>query len=392
MRVLIATEHAGIVGGVETHLRAVLPLLRNTGFEIGLLTNRDHDPATGILSGCPDVSRWTYAGQPLAGVLRNVAQWKPDVVYQHGIANPEVEAELAGRFPSVLYAHGYHGTCISGTKCFAATGYQACSRTLGRGCLAAYLPRRCGGRNPITMLQSYRHQRRRNATLALHRAVLVASTHMRDEYRRHGVADPQLVPLFPPGVDSDANPPSPSPSSGRVLFLGRITRLKGLDHLITALPLASAELARPLTLVVAGDGPYRKAAESLALKRGVRAEFLGWVGLDRREAEMRAADVLAVPSVWPEPFGLVGIEAGCVGLPAVGYATGGIPDWLVPGVSGESAPGDRPDPLELAAALVRALKDEAHRHRLAVGAWETASQSSVSTHLRQLKHILSKTS
>ena len=103
---------------------------------------------------------------------------------------------------------------------------------------------------------------------------------------------------------------------------------------------------------------------------------------------MRAADVLAVPSVWPEPFGLVGVEAGCVGLPAVGYATGGIPDWLIPGVSGESAPGDRPDPAELAAALVRALADDDHRHRLAVGAWEVARRFTPEAHVRKLAAVL----
>ena len=103
---------------------------------------------------------------------------------------------------------------------------------------------------------------------------------------------------------------------------------------------------------------------------------------------MRMADVLAVPSVWPEPFGLVGIEAGCVGLPSVGYACGGIPDWLIPGVSGESAPGERPNPKELASALVRALADDQHLQRLRIGAWETAKQFSSEVHIGKLSETL----
>jgi glycosyltransferase involved in cell wall biosynthesis len=141
--------------------------------------------------------------------------------------------------------------------------------------------------------------------------------------------------------------------------------------------------------VVAGDGPDRPAAQAAARKRGVRVEFLGWVNPARREAEMLAADLLAVPSVWPEPFGLVGVEGGCVGLPAVGYAAGGIPDWLIPGVSGESAPGDRPDPAALASALVRALADDDHLHRLRVGAWSVARKFTVASHLEQLRPVLS---
>ncbi len=118
------------------------------------------------------------------------------------------------------------------------------------------------------------------------------------------------------------------------------------------------------------------------------AEFLGWVGADRREAEMRAADVLGVPSLWPEPFGLVGIEAGCVGLPAAGYATGGISDWLIPGESGESAPGVLPTSKELAAALVRVLADDGRRQRLREGAWRLAQNFTPAAHIARLTAIL----
>lgn len=388
MRVLIATQHLGVVGGAETYLRAVLPRLAAAGFEVGVLAEHP-GPVPGITAGCPDAPVWVAGGRPVGVVVREVERWSPAVVYQHGLADPELEATLAERFPAVLFAHNYHGTCVSGTKCHSRPGYRSCRRTLGLGCLALYLPRGCGGRNPVTMLRLYRAQRRRRANLDRYRAVLVASCHMADEYRRHGVDDVRLrlVPLFPTDATPDPDPPAPRPRTDRVLFVGRITALKGLPHLVRALPAAAAELGRRLTLVVAGDGPDRAEAEVAARAAGLPAEFLGWIDPERRTAEMRAADVLAVPSVWPEPFGLVGVEAGCVGLPAVGYATGGIPDWLIPGVSGESASGDRPDPKELAVALVRGLADDAHRHRLAFGAWETARRFTPEAHLRGLVEV-----
>ncbi len=214
--------------------------------------------------------------------------------------------------------------------------------------------------------------------------------HMVDEYRRHGIAEDRLrlVPLFPTGVANDLNSPLPRPRSNRILFVGRVTQLKGLSHLQAALPIACEVLGRQLTLVVAGSGPDLMTAETESRRSGVPTEFIGWVGPERREAEMRTADVLAVPSVWPEPFGLVGIEAGCVGLPAVAYAVGGIPDWLVPGVSGESAPGDKPDPKLFATALIRALADDDHLQRLRVGAWEMSRQFTPEAHLDLLLRIL----
>lgn len=390
MRLLIATTHAAVVGGGETYLRAALPLLGAAGFEVGVLTESGPaTPGAGILEHCPDVRTWVAGGR--SETVRSVEDWRPDVVCNHGLADPRLERALARQFPTVLFAHNYHGTCVSGTKCFGRPAAEPCRRTLGAGCLVRYFPRRCGGRSPVQMLRLYRTQVRRRAVVPRYRSVVVFSRHMAAEHRRHGVAGDRLhlVPLFPPGAARDPAPPAPRPRSDRVLFVGRLTRVKGAAALPAVLARAAADLGRRLTLVVAGDGPERPEVEAEARRHAVPAEFLGWVDADRRAAEMRAADTLAVPGVWPEPFGLVGIEAGCVGLPAVGYATGGITDWLTPGVTGEAAPGDNPDPAALAAAVVRALADESHRHRLATGAWEMARRYTPEAHLGGLLPVLS---
>jgi glycosyltransferase involved in cell wall biosynthesis len=239
------------------------------------------------------------------------------------------------------------------------------------------------------MIRLYRRERNRQNLFRTARFVAVASHHMATEVIKNGAPEGrvQLMPLFPPGMIPDPISPAPRPFSDRILFVSRITALKGWRQLLDAIPIANARLGRLLTLVVAGDGPDREAFEAETRQRKIPAEFLGWVGADEREAEMRKADVLAVPSVWPEPFGLVGIEAGCVGLPAVGFAVGGIPDWLIPGVSGESAP-NRPDPRQLADALVRALADDVHWNRLRLGAWETAHQFTPEAHMDRLIPIL----
>jgi glycosyltransferase involved in cell wall biosynthesis len=170
-------------------------------------------------------------------------------------------------------------------------------------------------------------------------------------------------------------------------MVGRLIEPKGGRFLVEAAQRASAVLGGPLKLVVAGDGPERVSLEARAQKIGVNAEFVGWVDSVQRTKLMREADVLAVPSVWPEPFGLVGIEAGCVGLPAVGFTVGGIPDWLLPGKCGELAPGDPPTIAGLAAALCRALSSPDHLQRLSRGAWEVAHRFTLSAHVAALEAI-----
>jgi type III pantothenate kinase len=101
---------------------------------------------------------------------------------------------------------------------------------------------------------------------------------------------------------------------------------------------------------------------ALAARLGVavRVVFTGWLGPDELSQQLADASVVVMPSLWPEPFGLVGIEAFAAGRPAVASATGGIGDWLTDGVSGLAVPPA--DEVALAGAL-RELLGDAERQR-----------------------------
>jgi glycosyltransferase involved in cell wall biosynthesis len=387
MRILVATTHRTVVGGVETYLRVLLPQLRERGHEVALLHEAEAAPGQPTVDGkCPGLRRWRVGEDGVRAALAAA----PDVCFLQGLESPAVERELLDRVPVVLFAHNYHGTCISGTKEHSRPCPRPCDRTLGPGCLAAYFPHRCGGLNPLTAWRLYRLQQRRRRLLPRYAAVAVASRHMHREYSRHGVRDDrlQVLPLFPPGVAPSPEPPRLRPLSGRVLMVGRLTAVKGCRQLVEAAALARPRLGRGLTLVVAGDGPERGAMEESARRAGLPAEFTGWVDARTRGALMAGADVLAVPSVWPEPFGLVGLEAGCLGVPAVAYAVGGVPDWLRPGESGELAPADPPTAAGLADALLRALGHPDRLGRLGQGAWRVAGEFTAERHLSRLEGIL----
>jgi glycosyltransferase involved in cell wall biosynthesis len=239
------------------------------------------------------------------------------------------------------------------------------------------------------MLQMFRVQMSRKARLPQYQAVLVASRHMHDEFLRNGVSADKLylVPLPTTDLDPDECEPVLREPGGEILFLGRLAAVKGVHYLIQSIPAAAERLKRPLKLTIAGEGPERQNLQQLALRWGVPAEFVGWVSKHRKIGLMRNADVLVVPSLWPEPFGLVGIEAGCVGLPAVGYAVGGVSDWLFPGESGELAPGDPPTVAGFTEALVRALADPTHYVDLRRGAWRTARRFTFEEHLDRLENV-----
>ena len=135
------------------------------------------------------------------------------------------------------------------------------------------------------------------------------------------------------------------------MFAGRIVSQKGVAVLIRAAREVDGEF------VICGDGRQLEAMRRLARRIGVqsRVSFKGWLGADELAQEFADASVVVVPSLWPEPFGLVGIEALAAGRPVIASATGGIEDWLDDRVSGLCVkPGDVRD---LAQALNELLAD-----------------------------------
>ena len=208
---------------------------------------------------------------------------------------------------------------------------------------------------------------KRRGCVLLHQytRVLTNSNYLATEFSRHGI-QAQCVPLFvsklplqPPAIGEFALPGNRDP--WRLLFLGRAASLKGGDLLLEALPLVAQKIDRSLSLTIAGDGPalpeWKRIADRVRNDR-IEVEFVGWSS--RTEDLFSTSHLFVMPSVWPEPFGLSGIEAGSYAVPAVAFATGGIPEWLHEAKNGYLAPTNPPTPKNLAAAITSALSDRNH--------------------------------
>lgn len=300
----------------------------------------------------------------------------------HGLASPDLERELTSGRRSALFIHGYYGTCVSGRKLHLSPTAEVCTRKFSGACLGLYHARRCGGLNPVTMLKLFQVQSRRHSMLSSYGAVIVSSDRMNTEFIRNGVPPERIhrVTMPIPGVIPDATPPAARRWSGKLLFLGRLTEVKGVGLLAPAIAMAEGRLGRRLSVTVAGEGPAGPALEAAAKRRGAAWSFPGWVDGDAKAALMREADALIVPSIWPEPFGLVGIEAAAVGLPSVAFDVGGIGEWLLPGVTGELA-GHPPTAEGLASAIVRLLSDHDRWQGIRVGAWQRAQGQTIDAHV-----------
>lgn len=386
MRIAIATWTSRQVGGAETYLSRTISGFLSAGHEVALCYESD-EPDDRPRFALPDrVMTVCVADRGASTAVERLREWRPDVVYVHGLSDPAFENRVQSIAPAVFFAHAYYGTCISGDKAHKFPVIQPCARRFGAACLALYYPRRCGGLNPVTFGSDYLRQRRRLRLLQRYAAVLTHSEHMRQEYLRHGAAggrvfncsvttdDPLRTPQFhalPVSTDRVRVP--------HLVFAGRMDPLKGGEELLRAAAIAHTQLGSGLRLTLAGDGSQRTRWEQTARDLGSRHErlsihFTGWLGPAGVARLLATADILVMPSLWPEPFGLIGQEANRQGVPVVAYATGGIPEWLTDGVNGCLAPGDPPTVDGLADALVRCLS-ERPRHRAMRRAAVTAGHS-----------------
>jgi glycosyltransferase involved in cell wall biosynthesis len=389
MRILIAHEAAAGAGGVESYLAAIMPALIARGHELAFVsdTSRSVDGPTRLDSPAVSLS---VEDDGLPAVMDRLRKWRPDVCFSHNMGRLDVDESLMSLGPVVKMMHGYFGTCISGQKAHTFPGVEACCRTFGVPCLGLFLPRRCGQLRPAVMLEQFRWTTRQQGLFARYAHVIVASRHMAAEYERHGVAASRVTaaPLFATVTSAEA--PRIAPSDPTVLFLGRMTPIKGGDVLIRAAAHARRILGRPVRLLFAGNGPAEPSWRELAMELEVDASFHGWVTGPARTALLRSASLIAVPSLWPEPFGLVGLEAAVHGVPAVAFDVGGISEWLHDDVNGRLV-GERGDITAFGAAIGH-MSADLPLARLGAGALRVASVMTLGAHLDTMERVLAEAS
>lgn len=111
-------------------------------------------------------------------------------------------------------------------------------------------------------------------------------------------------------------------------YVGRLSHEKGIKTLIES----AKEL--PYKLKIIGGGPLEKELKLQSEKLKANIDFLGYKQWDEIKAIMERAKFSVTPSEWYEVFGLVNIEAQCLGTPILGANIGGIPELIEEGFSG----------------------------------------------------------
>jgi len=124
------------------------------------------------------------------------------------------------------------------------------------------------------------------------------------------------------------------PGKARIFSAGRLVKGKGFELLLESL----SRLRIPFECKIAGEGPELERLKQKAETLKLPVDFLGHLPADELSKWYQWCRIVAFPSDYPEPFGIVGLEAMGAARPVVAFDVGGIRDWLQYGINGFCVP------------------------------------------------------
>ena len=382
MKILRITSLGYVGGGVENGIELLQPVLERMGHEVRILSS-NHNPAVKhfshyefrALSSQPMILKALYRifyPHAFFALRRALKDFKPDVVQVHSLfeVSPSV-LFLLKNYPTVLTIHGGEDFTAGLLLWVFPLRFFRNTESLTRNNL-----------NLVGWLHYLYHHL---LSIPVYRLAfrnvdrfVVFSTYMQKLLNREGI-----IATYVPNATELFSPAPINPESRVVLYVGRLEKIKGVQYAIEAM----RDIIQPYPdahLLIAGRGEYEQDLKQCVIDNNL-SEHVTFVGHCTREQlyeHYKKACCVVVPSVWPEPFGKVGIEALSVGRPVIASNVGGISEWLLDGETGYLVPAE--DAVSIRDALQKLFSDRTLLEQMSARAIEQAQQFSIENHANQM--------
>lgn len=322
-------------GGVENGIMLMQPILKLQGHEVRIMASdrrmdmpRYDNYTFRAISNFKIGKYFLHLFNPYSFFLlkKILKEYKPDIVQLHTMSevSPSVLFALK-RIPTVLTIHGPEEFTPSLLRWYLpASDFKDLSHELKKltiyGKLHYFYIR-------YLVFPIYR--------LGMHNvdAVVTFSQFMHRLIESDGISN-QCIPNGTVLLEQKS-----LPTDKAIAYVGRLEKFKGVDILLSAMTeiLKNIPNAR---LIIVGDGSYRDELVKIAhsLNIGNQVEFRGHIARSEVKKVYEESAIILMPSIWPEAFGKVGIEAMSVGRPVIASDVGGINEWLIDGVTGYLVP------------------------------------------------------
>ncbi len=343
MNILLAHNYYQQPGGEDTCFAAEAKLLRDNGHDVTCYIEENKNIKDFNYISLSTKAIWNK--NSYSKIKTIVKENKIDVAHFHNtlpLISPAAYYAARSEGAAVVQTvHNYRLVCPSGIM---TRDDRVCDACVGKAVAwpailyACYRDDRLASTVVTTMLAAHR------AMGTWHKQVdaFIAITEFaRQQLIDGGISGP-LITVKPNFVDPD--PGVSTQSDGYALFLGRLTREKGIETLLAAWE----RLSPAVTLKIAGDGPLRGAVEKAAAQNPA-IEYVGRVEREQVFALLDKCAYLVFPSEWFETFGLVAVEAFAKGKPVIASRLGAMAEIIKDHHNGlHFKPGDVQDLAEKA--------------------------------------------
>jgi len=360
MKILLQNQYDGPLGGVETYFQLIVQALLSRGIEVAVVYTasgekpfrREKNYKAYYLPNLDLDENAYYSGKRKPEIQKDldslehiVKLEKPDIIHLNNTSYPGQFLKLRQYALVVQTIHDYYNCCNILLK---TIGGDICPFAHGRKCFES------GCVSSVSVRELWRFKvkyQNRQATKDFDK-IFVASEYMKAMLCGNGFSEEKItvMPLFAEDWDKE----QPVPGRNTIIYVGRLAQEKGLAHFIQMLRLISCDFEA----FIIGDGPQREECENLVKVSGLdkKVKFTGFLGRNELAKYFARTNVVVVPSIWPEPFCMVGLEAMVFAKPIVAYASGGIREWLEDGHNGYLV--NRGDIESLARRVEDILRDE----------------------------------
>lgn len=346
---LVAHNRYQQAGGEDAVVENEVRMLRRSGVEVCLHERSNDELASAglpakLAAGVETVWSW----RSHARISKLLDEFKPGIVHVHNtlpLISPSIYfAAYSRRIPVVQTLHNYRLACPAGT--FFRDG-RVCEDCLS-GTLMSSVINRC-----------YRGSAAGSAAISImlmvHRGLGTYSAKVDRYLALTNFARKKIKALGIPGEKIEVkpnflpDPPRVGKGGGAFVFVGRLSREKGIENLLNAWASVPGE-----TLTVFGDGPLRQELEDRARARQLKVEFMGARPKEEIITAMQDAKAVLVPSVWYEGLPMVVVEAYACGTPVLASDIGSLSEIVRDSKTGFLF---APDDVDGIAAVARRLSE-----------------------------------
>jgi glycosyltransferase involved in cell wall biosynthesis len=342
MKILHINDNYCYLGGAEKYLLDICKELEGLGHQIIIISSseREHSSTPGRKEYFVKPSYGLKTGLKIWDIYKGIVEEEdPDIIHLHNshcFLSPLVAKRLMKIMPVVKFVHDARLFCPHPMNKIIPSSNELCFNPLGWHCFNRK------GCYPFLLRRSKLFDNLREFffvywELLITRMLpktIVSSQYMYNELLRNGF-EKNKISIIPLYTDKGLNLGNGVffEERGLVLCIGRFDGVKGIPQFIDALQSIKDQKWHA---EIVGDGIFRKSTEERVKQFGLekRVTFRGRLSSEEIDHCYQRCSMVVIPSLIPEAFGLVGIEAMTFGKPVVAFDSGGIREWLIDGETG----------------------------------------------------------